>query len=77
MTLFSFTVEYDQVIWKYDCFGETSWGDTQRTVIVYNVVANSRALAEGEVINDRDFYTHQHPVILQVTETPPLTVWFS
>jgi acyl CoA:acetate/3-ketoacid CoA transferase alpha subunit len=70
MTLFSFTVEYDQVIWSGDNFGELSYGGTQRAQQTYNVVAESRTLAEGEVINNRNFYDHQHPVIKSVTETP-------
>jgi hypothetical protein len=69
MTLFSFTVEYDQTIWERDNFGEQNYGGTQRAQSTYNVVAESRALAEGEVINDRAFYKHQHPVIKNVTET--------
>ena len=69
MKLFSFEVEFDQTIWEQVGM-EMEHRGTRRHTIPFNVVAEAREIAEREVINDRNFYRHQHPVIKNVTETP-------
>lgn len=68
MTLFSFEVEFDQTIWQQVDM-EMEHRGTQRHTVTFNVVAEDRVLAEREVINDRNFYRHQNPVIKSVAET--------
>ncbi len=68
MTLFSFEVEFDQRVYEQGLM-EMNYLGTERTTVPFNVVAESRAIAEAEVINDHNFYRHQNPVIKNVTET--------
>jgi len=67
MKFFSFEVEFDQTM--YEQVGqEMEYRGTRRHTVPFNVVAEDRMLAEREVINDRNFYHHQNPVIKGATE---------
>jgi hypothetical protein len=69
MTLFSFDVEFDQMVYEQVGMEMENRG-TRRATQTFNVVAESRNLAEGEVVNNRNFYQHQHPKVQLVSETP-------
>lgn len=72
MMLFMFVVEFDAVQWVPDELelGSVKHGGTRRERTEFNVVAESQALAEAEVVNDRNFYHHQNPRVTLAQAIP-------
>lgn len=71
MRAYTFDVTFTQRIYRQGLHGsgEMNYAGTQRATVPFVVVAESQALAEAEIVNDRNFYHHQEPVVKLVSDT--------
>jgi len=68
MNFYVFEVTYDQRQWQQVGMEMENRG-TRRNTMSFTVVAESLAFAEAEVVNNKNFYTHQNPQVVLISQT--------